>query len=584
MATVRTKTKERRTIDNLNKSKGFGRVAQNTDRVQSDETNINTDLEIEETPPSNCDGADDGNDDAPIAEVPVTLTRTELERYVKAAVDRVHSHNQLEIDNLKKEKDKLAEEAKREADKLQAELTDQKAKQDTLNAVFGQFSLNAPSTGDSRTSQTQTRSREVDGKDIAKEYMRMLDSRSDTPAKNWINAETGQEYEQKDTYYADKFAAKHRDKLRDGMEQFARKNGLLRGQGADAMTARTDVPPAFIDYLSGVVRQNHSPKFIFHQFGNTKVEIGKGEGDTIQIPRLPFGQSGTTLSDWDITGQATLVATDQPITANSSTITLKEYGLGKSATMQPIAIPEFLLARSLLDLEAALSQNLGQNYNEFEDIGLRNLWFATTRVVYNKSNSIETVPANLTAGTGGTITYAFLNNLYAYMSGLQIPAYQNGKYGLVLNSAALAQLVNDLATRNLYMTKSDMADITNIMNAATKSDLPKMDGYCGDVGNFMIFVTNAISLGAPLTPGVQSETLGVGSRITRTNFAFGSSSIARVAGMPMQIRRDTNDDFQRRNRYVWVSHEGFGYLDVDPAISASQQLRVIQVRHTDVSI
>lgn len=52
----------------------------------------------------------------------------------------------------------------------------------------------------------------------------------------------------------------------------------------------------------------------------------------------------------------------------------------------------------------------------------------------------------------------------------------------------------------------------------------------------------------------------------------------------MQIRRDSNDDFGRRNRYVWVSHEGFGYLDVDPAINASQQLRVVQVRHTDLTI
>jgi FtsZ-binding cell division protein ZapB len=586
MATARTKTKERRTIDNLNRAKGFGRVARNTDRIESDETNTDTNLEVEETPASNCDGADDDSDEAPTPEVPVTLTRTELETYVKAAVDRVNAASKLEIDSVRKEKDKLAEESKKEADKLTTELADQKAKQDTLNAVFGQFSLNAPSTSDARApqTQTQTRSREMDGKDAAKEFMRLLDSRSDTPAKTWVNPNTGEQYEQKDTYHADRFAAKNREKLRDGMEAFARKNGLLRGQGSDAATARADIPPAFIDYLSGVVRQNHSPKFIFHQFANGKVEIGKGEGDTIQIPRLPFGQTGTTLADWDITGQGTLVATDQPLTANSVSITLKEYGMGKNATIQPIGIPEFILARSLLDLEAALSQNLGQNYYEFEDIGLRNLWFGTTRVVYNKSNNVETVPVNLTAGSGGTITYAFLNNLYAYMCGLQIPSYQNGKYGLVLNSTALAQLVNDLATRNLYMTKSDMADITNIMNAATKSDMPKMDGYCGDVGNFMIFVTNAISLGAPLTPGVQTETLGIGARTTRTCFAFGASTIARVAGMPMQIRRDNNDDFQRRNRCIWVSHEGFGYLDVDPAINAAQQLRVVQVRHTDLAI
>jgi hypothetical protein len=578
--TIRTKTKERRTIDNLNKAKGFGRT-NNNDRVEKEEIATN-----EETITNNSDGVDDGDEpeEKPEPEKKVTLSQSELESYVKTALDRANSTNQLEIVRLKAETDKATSEAKKEADRLKLQLEEQKAKQDTLNAVFGQFSLTAPSTGDSRENPAKpSRSTEMDGKDALKEYQRILDSRSDTPSKTWVNPQTGEEHEQKDTYQADRFLAKHREKLRDGMEAYARKNGLLRGQGADAATARTDIPSAFIDYLSGVVRQNHSPKFIFHQFANGKVEIGKGQGDTIQIPRLPFGQSGTTLADWDITGQGTLVATDQPITSNNVSITLKEYGMGKNAAIQPISIPEFILARSLLDLEAALSQNLGQNYYEFEDIALRNLWLGTSRVVYNRLNTIETLPANLATGSGGTITFAFLNNLYAYMSGLQIPAYENGKYGIVLNSTALAQLSNDLATRNQYLTPGNMMDITNIMNAATKSDLPKIDGYCGDIANFMIFTTNAVSLGAAGTVGVRNETLGVGVRTTRTNFAFGASTIARVAGMPMSIRRDYNDDFGRRNRYVWVSHEGFGYLDVDSALNPSQQLRVIEVRHTDVA-
>lgn len=580
--TTRTKTKERQTIDNLNKSKGFGRE-KNKDRVEKEEVTND-----EETISSNADGesGDDGQEpeDKPEPPKTVSLTQSELESYVKTALDRANSTNQLEIVRLKAEADKATNEAKKESDRLKLELEEQKAKQDTLNAVFGQFSSTAPSTGDSRThATTTTRSTEMDGKDALKEYQRILDSRSDTPTKTWVNPKTGEEYDQKDTYQADRFLSRHREKLRDGMEAFARKNGFLRGQGTDAATTRADLPPAFIDYLSGVVRQNHSPKFIFHQFATGRVEIGKGEGDVIQVPRMPFGQTGATLADWDLTGVATLAATDQPITASSISITLREYGMGKNTTIQPISIPEFILARSLLDLEAALSQNLGQNYYEFEDIALRNLWFGTTRVVYQRLNSVEINPANMAAGSGGTVTYAFLNNLYAYMCGLQIPAYENGKYGIVLNSTALAQLVNDLATRNQYMTPGNMTDICNIMNAATKSDMPKIDGYCGDIANFMIFTTNAISLGAAGTVGVRNEVLGGVARTTRTNFAFGASTIARVAGMPMSIRRDTNDDFGRRNRYAWVSHEGFGTLDVDPALNASQQLRVIEVRHTDVA-
>ena len=82
---------------------------------------------------------------------------------------------------------------------------------------------------------------------------------------------------------------------------------------------------------------------------------------------------------------------------------------------------------------------------------------------------------------------------------------------------------------------------------------------------------------------LQTETVAAGAATTRTNYAFGANTIGRGIGTEMEIRRDTNDDFQRVGHYIWRSEEGFVAMDVDPtgyndSSPVPQQLRVLDVR------
>lgn len=541
-------------------------------------------------------------DSADLQDGQMIVTRDQLTNIVAAGIQKeMHGVNV----KLKEAQDAVALERKRveeaeakadaavrEADrKVQIE----KQQKDALASVFSEFGYTPPSAdGSSPASNAPAINRgNYSADSLQREYRRILEDKSATPTTLWVSPHSGEVFEQKDSREADRFQRQYRDQLRDGMQKFAKDHGLLRGKssitlsGKDSATAKTDIPPAFLDYLSGVLRMSHSPKFIFHQFANKRLELGRGPGDAIQVARVAYAATGTATADWELDPATPIFSGAQPITATAARVTLKEYGMGKNASQAPIGVPEFIMAVSLLDLEAALQRNIGHNYNEFEDISLRSLWLATTRTVYNKKGSVVESAADVLAGDGGTVTQAFLNFLYAYLCALQVPAYLNGKYGLVLNSNALAQLKNSLAQKNQYLSPGDMAAITNIFNSSTQSDLEKISGYEGEIGNFMIFSTNAISLGAAATPGAQTETIGGAARITRSSFAFGADTIAHAVGMPMQLRRKNEDDYGRMNNYIWKSHCGFGYLDVDPALdtgTVTQQLRVIEIRSTDVEV
>ncbi|MGB3208682.1 MAG: hypothetical protein WBB28_27145 [Crinalium sp.] len=582
-------TSESDTIRALNKQKGF----KGNDSVTSSENSHSTSVAGSDTAPhtENSDNSDEA----------LSLTKDQLKAFIQAGVAQEMKGSKSKIDTLVQELEAArndADAAKKKADEdkasLQQRIEAEKKQKDTLAQMFSEFGYVPGEDGGDRSGghayiAPSSMRGGMSADDAQKEFLRILDSRDATPTAMWCSPYTGETFLQKDTSKAARFIREHRELLRDGMENLAKKNGLLRGKsssyaGRDAATTAADIPPAFLDYLSAFVRMAHSPKFIFHQFANKRLELGKGPGDVIQVPRIAYAETGTATSDWELTPGTPITSEDQPINASSVSVTLREYGMGKNSSLRPIGIPEFVMSTSLLDLEQALQRNIGHNYNEFQDLSLRTLWLATTRVVYNKKDTVVTSAGSVAAGDGGTMTYKFLNDLYAYMCSLNIPAYMNGKYGIVLHSKALAQLKNDLAGQNQYLDKQSMEDLTNIFNAATQSDVDKISGYEGDIGNFMVFSTNAISLGAAGTPGSQTETIGGSSNVTRSSLAFGADTVCQATGLSMEIREETNSSFGRLRRYIWKSHEGFGYLDVDSAIDPNQSLRVIECRSVDIAV
>jgi hypothetical protein len=181
-----------------------------------------------------------------------------------------------------------------------------------------------------------------------------------------------------------------------------------------------------------VIRETHTARYVYWQFPFYELELGKGPRDTIQVLRQRWLPEPATVSARTLAPGTPLTSNRQPVTTSAVSITLGERGLGLDGTSAPIAIPEFLSAYSMLNLENVSMSRLGHDYEAFEDLSIRSRYFATTRVVYNNRGSVPTSLAALTAGADGNTNENFLNNLYAYMSGLQIPCLDDGCCGGVL--------------------------------------------------------------------------------------------------------------------------------------------------------
>jgi hypothetical protein len=461
---------------------------------------------------------------------------------------------------------------------LRSQLLEAQQTRQSLEQVFNVLGHPTPAARAATTS-----SRTPQG--LAADFVKACES---APSRTWTNKMTGEREVQRDMSQARYLFHNERQQLRHDIEELVKQNGFLQGGNvaSDAPTLRPDILPMLLDYMSMVLRETHRARYVYWQLPFYNLEIGKGPGDTIQVPRFRWLPEPTLLTDRTLTPGNALSAASNPIQAFAVSLVLAERGMGSGVPVgnNPVAIPEFFTANSMLNLENAVMTRLGHDYEVWEDVAIRSLFFNTSRIVYNDRGSVSTNPATVGAGDDGTMNENFLNMLYAYMAGLQIPTLDDGSYVLVLHDTALAQLKNSMATRNRYLELTGIEDLTNILQAAANREMGKVSGYVGTICNFHIFGTNAHSMGAAGTAGVQNEILGTGPALTRTSIASGRSAVARGIGMEAEIRRDNADDFQRLNRFTWLSHEALSWLDVDPVINAEQQLRVIQVRTLDVSV
>ena len=380
-------------------------------------------------------------------------------------------------------------------------------------------------------------------------------------------------------------------------EAYAKAQGMLRGNSGrivdqNAATTGPDIDGGFLETLAAIMRSNNRPQYIFRNFANTRVNFQRGFGETVKIPRVAYQAGPNAPDDRKLSGSGTYTqvdSTNQRMQSGTVSAIIEEWGLGKNAQSPPVAIPTFVDSYSMIDLMGALDTNLAEDYYRWEDMQVRSLWAPTSRVVYNDGDEVSTAAAN----ADGSFTLQFANKLYAYMRNLQIPTYRDGCYGIVLVSDACATFRNELIADGIWQAPSAAAleELANNLSLSTGLDMGPTDlaaAYQGKYGNFHVWETNAYASGAVGTAGaagegVQTETVAAGAATTRTNYAFGSDTIGRGIGTEMEIRRDTNDDFQRVGRYIWRSEEGFVAMDVDPtgyndSSAVPQQLRVLDVR------
>lgn len=393
-----------------------------------------------------------------------------------------------------------------------------------------------------------------------------------------------------DTRHLRPFIRKNYRQMVTDMESWGKQNGLFRAN--KSMTNGVSLPDGFLPVLSAMLRENNRSSLVFHQFVDVTMNFEKGRGDVIEVPRVPYLSPISDPDDRLLSGNGTYVDIDpgsQALNSGSVDVQLQEWGLGKDSQNQPIGITRFAEAYSMIELMNLLDKNLMRDYYSWEDAKIRSLLTPSSRIVYNDKDSVTTTPGNVGSGDNGSCTYTFLASLEGYAQDLQIPTMPDGCYILVLPALSVSALLRSMTGIFSAATPEEVRELTAMLMPMEAIANPEFraSGYVGRVGAFHVFRTNAYGVGAG--DGVFTTAFGVGNTTTREGFLIGASSMGRGIGSPMEIIPSGVVPFNRAERFIWRSEEGFAALDVDPTgyndtSAVPQQLRVIKVRTSDIAV
>lgn len=524
----------------------------------------------------------------------IALTQDQLSVVVQNAISQALKPGEEKIAALQSQLDGFNTKAEQDKAVVMDELSRTKAERDKLADVFKLMGNPSPVQKDSFPSFNRHHgvSREPDG--MASYFFDLLGDRNACPSAVWIDPNSGDRFLQKDTRIAQRFYRKNKDALMESLETAFKRQGFLVGNivtdaAQSGVTTGGSIPDSImLETLSTMMRETHSPKYIYWQFPVTVTRLGNGPNANILIPRYEFLDEPTSIGDYELstlTSYAQISNDNQALVMTTVPATVQEYGLGKGnkVATRAVAIPEFVSAYSLTDLMTALNTRLGHNYNGVEDLAIRGLYARTTRVYYNNRGRVVTAPGDLSAGSGGTCTENFLNNLYAQMQMEDIWTYPDGCYAGTLSPMQVAQLKNDLGEQWHPPTPTEIQDLSNMLMAAGAPEMERVSQYLGKYCGFHLYQQNSHSKGAPGSEGVHSENIAGAAHTTRSNYFFGPGAVGRGIGMPMSVRMD-DAGFKRLNRYIWMAFESHVALDVDSALSPNQQTRCVEVRFLDQEV
>ena len=607
-------------IKAINRAKGFAPLRDSAGETTRD-IPVSSVSDSGAEPSPQLSQSSDSSSSLPIPRPPVffddgqiTISQDLLKNMVHSRAETLSADAQKQVEELTKklseierEKDSLVERLEAEKDEAEKRILEERRQRETLARTFVDFGFTpdgaAYSAPVSNTvpyiAPLSTRGG-VSARDALKEYQRILTDDSATHSRSVINPMTGYESIQRNLRYADQWMLKHRDEIREGIDAALRKAGIFRGSvsgftGKDAPTTFANFPVIAREYLSAIVRLEHSASFVLWQFVNRTIANGVPVGQTALVPRVRHLETGSSASDWRLTPGTPLTIDRQSLSGNNIAVPIQEWGMGLDKgngvpTIRPVGLADMVTRTSIIDLEQLLQDRIGYNYHTWEDTLIFEILLSTTRVVYSQSGAVVATPAEVLAGGGGQLSLSFLSALRAQMANDRVPPLPDGSYIYVGPPDHIAQLEADIRSHHNYVDPGNTEALLNMLSAKTRNEYAgRISGYRFKACGFQIFEGCSFSVGLPGSPGVQTETLGGVSTTTRSGFAMGADAIGMAVSLPMELRENFVDDFQRMRSIIWKEESGATGLDIDPSrvllpyevarpVGAEEQLRVYEVR------
>lgn len=489
-----------------------------------------------------------------------------------------------QLATIEAEKQAAEQEAQAKAAEAEAQAQQLKEALQAQNAMENLGKL----VGTTAPSQSQTIEVVGAGSEAYRRWENMLNN---APSKTVMSG--GLAFEQKDKRGATDYFWKNVAEIRGGMEAIAKDAGLLQGAGTitNAATDKDCIPSSLFDYLVNFVRMNTDCDLIYHNFTRRIAVPGTAPRCQGNIPRYPYNEGPTAKDDRKLDCNTPIDTARQAIKETLVKFDICEYGLGKDANNAALAISECVAAYSMQNLEQLVARNLGRDYQRFVDLLIRCIYFGSTTVLYNGGGCVKDDPTTMEMGSVGTMSRAFLRSLRSHMKTKKIPTFDNGYYALVLNPNQIQYLLDELAAIQRYVepaSPNDMELISRILQTEQSDRMGgRVNGYKMTLDGFMIFETNAHSVGAAGDEGVQLEAFGAAAdmHITETAFAFGPEAAGWASALPVELREGEINDFRRCRSWIWYSHEAFFPIDVNENIDTSvtpniqtEECRVVQLR------
>ena len=591
----------------------------------------------EATPPEQPvveDEDNSGNTPAPAADGSITVKPSELQALIQAeatkAAERMNGDIVAQMEAQNADYAELRRRADEQLAEVNKDLQDTRKENERLNGIFqatgtSPGSMPGGSSGDAvghNRYKVNYNTLPLSGepKGAASDFIDILNNSAYTPRQKFINPADGSVQESIDTRHLQLFLLQHRDHVQRDMERYAKGHGLLRGADAslagNTSGAAGSIPDGFLPYLSAEMRLTHHAKFVWWQFANFGIQLGQQPGQTVLVPKFELLDDATSEADFTLdtaTSSANISTDNQALIANTVPVEIKGYGLGlgNNVNTRPVAIPEFIMATSMLELVTALNTNLTHNYNSFEDLLIRTYYrealYRAENIWYNNQSEVTNDSTAIVAGADGTMTEEFATNLSAQMDDDDIPALEDGCRIGVLATKAAAQFKLSLGDKIQVPTEAQLEEMTNILihsypGATIDRPVQYMGKYCGfhmyqnmssskgNTGREGVYAGDALPSGAGALDAAPPNVTAIGTAapadsVLRDSYFFGPGAVGKGSSMPMELRQDDANQFGTKMRFIWRSIEGYASIDVSSLNNAgtarTQQDRVYVARTSD---
>lgn len=303
----------------------------------------------------------------------------------------------------------------------------------------------------------------------------------------------------------------------------------------------------FLAILSTMMLEEPKPKYILDQFVEKSIQFGSGKGDTVQINRYPYwGDTGLTETARTLNEQQS-IGTADPVNqeVNKVTVTLKEYSGPYNSTVSavaPLGVSEKvvrLAQQQILNSSDPTSffnsiggNSLKDDHDRWHDRVLANLFLSTTNT-WNPDGVADNATA--TTGTGSTLDHADLMGIREALQNANVPTFEDGMYYAVIPPRMEKHLKQD-------------TDFREAMNYYSPDQ--KMRGELTMYEGFKFFCSTNL------------PTSTVNSLTAYEGIFFGDKAVGYGEGdLPLAIRQNKNDDYERFIYLIWLVYRGYAVLD-----------------------